>query len=157
MSDRPYAPGPPSVRPALADRRRASPAVQGALLLLFAGAIAAVVVLLYRATQPGPQQAVAGIGSWLMENPAQETANALQATVNALQLTAVVPTATATATATRAPTSTPGPMATINDCTRTPEPGRVCQVPPVPTATATPYPDCALMASLSPGDLCRWE
>lgn len=105
-------------------------------------------------------------GIWAVESlpdPAQTRVVVLAATREAAPAQTVVvqavlqlPTATATARpkpTTAASTLTP----TINDCTRTPEPGHLCQVPYPPPPTPTPYPDCALMASLKPGAFCEWR
>lgn len=84
------------------------------------------------------------------------TREAAPAQTVVVQAVLQLPTATATARpkpTTAASTLTP----TINDCTRTPEPGRLCQVPYPPPPTPTPYPDCALMASLKPGAFCEWR
>lgn len=62
-----------------------------------------------------------------------------------------------TATATPIPTMEPPPVATtdvtINYC-GTATPGALCQIPPLSTATATPYPLCSVA---EPGQWCRQD
>jgi hypothetical protein len=61
----------------------------------------------------------------------------------------------ATATRTLIPTVAPTPRskrAPINAC-GTATPGATCQMPPEPTATATPYPDCTKAKA---GEWCVW-
>lgn len=61
------------------------------------------------------------------------------------------------------PTSTPNPIPTptpdlaqqASFCT-TPEPGKLCRIPPPPPPTPTPYPSCEKMNELRPGDWCVW-
>ncbi|GIW62014.1 MAG: hypothetical protein KatS3mg089_0866 [Patescibacteria group bacterium] len=61
------------------------------------------------------------------------------------------------------PTSTPNPIPTptpdlaqqTSFCT-TPEPGKLCRIPPPPPPTPTPYPSCEKMNELRPGDWCVW-
>jgi hypothetical protein len=81
----------------------------------------------------------------------------IPAQTNPPQVIVIVP---ATGTATSLPTVRPTNAATVvpglNWC-GTATPGATCEVPPYPTGTATPYPDCAEMASIAPGSLCQWQ
>ena len=65
-------------------------------------------------------------------------------------------TAMATEIPTVRPTTVPTFPVTINWC-GTATPGAICEVPPLPTPTITPYPDCALLPTLKPKDVCRWN
>lgn len=58
---------------------------------------------------------------------------------------------------TREPTPSPTPDRSqqTSFCT-TPDPGKLCRVPPPPPPTPTPYPSCDKMHELSPGDWCVW-
>lgn len=81
-------------------------------------------------------------------------ADALE-TANALQLTALVtPTATATRTPTPEPTSAPTVDPSFDDCAIDQKPGTFCQLPPLPTATVSPFPSCSVA---EPGQWCKWE
>jgi hypothetical protein len=61
------------------------------------------------------------------------------------------------------PTSTPEPipsptpdLAKKTSFCSTPDPGKLCRIPPPPPPTSTPYPSCEKMNELTPGDWCVW-
>lgn len=60
-----------------------------------------------------------------------------------------------TATATRQPTATPT-VGTPGDLCGTEAPGTLCRKPPPTPLPPTPYPDCASLATVAPGDWCVW-
>lgn len=64
-----------------------------------------------------------------------------------------LPTATATPIPTMEPTHEPTTDVTLNYC-GTVTPGALCQLPPLSTATATPYPLCS---DANPGQWCRQD
>lgn len=69
-----------------------------------------------------------------------------------VNVTLLEPTATRTPIPTVEPTRAPTRETSINWC-GSPEPGRVCQMPPAATATATAYPDCT---EATAGEWCVW-
>lgn len=101
--------------------------------------------LIFRATEP-PPAAGSVPGLTVIEDPVQETANALEQTKIALLR------ATATTTPTMVPTRAPTTRSTINDC-GTPTPGADCIAPPLPTVTPTPKASCYVP---TPAVICQW-
>ncbi len=62
-----------------------------------------------------------------------------------------------TPTSTPEPTPSPTPdLAQQSSFCGTPDPGKMCRVPPPPPPTPTPYPSCEKMNELRAGDWCVW-
>lgn len=103
--------------------------------------------------------AVAGVMLWAVRtNDPAPVASAIPAATqppDVIEVRAVLelPTATATPIPTMEPTHEPTTDVTINYC-GTVTPGALCQLPPLSTATATPYPLCS---EASPGQWCRQD
>lgn len=100
-------------------------------------------LFLWRATEPAPEVSIAA--------PEPDGTSVVYVNVTLLD-----PTATVTTIPTVRPTNGPTVPPGLNWCS-TATPGATCEVPPYPTGTATVYPDCADMASISPGSLCQWR
>lgn len=66
-----------------------------------------------------------------------------------------LPSPTATSTPRPTATASPDPAGNLNFCADV-EPGKLCKVPYPNPPTPTPYPSCADMEQLAPGDWCVW-
>ncbi len=69
-----------------------------------------------------------------------------------------LPSPTATETPRPTATSSPDLHRSRDICTGTPEPGKICKVPPPPPPTPTPYPSCpdVIATPANAGEWCEW-
>ena len=118
----------------------------GLLMGLFARAI------IDGPTETGLANATSGSGDASGDQAAVAEAPTMEVYVRAvLELPSPTPTSTPRATA----TASPDAASNLNFCADV-EPGKLCKVPYPAPPTPTPYPSCADMAQLAPGDWCIW-
>lgn len=89
-------------------------------------------------------------------SPSSQVAPATDGTIEVhVKAELILPSPTVTTIPSSTPTEAPTVIPSLNWC-GTATPGALCEVPPLPTETATLVPDCANMDDLDPGDFCRW-
>jgi hypothetical protein len=132
------------------------PMNRGALWVLF-WTVGLLMGLFARAIIDGPGEtrlatAAGGTGAAAGDLAAVAEAPTMEVHVRAV-LELPSPTATSTPQATA--TSSPDPAAALDFCAGA-DPGQLCKVPFPAPPTPTPYPSCAEMDHLAPGDWCVW-